>query len=88
MSEYQDPRKAGFNYGIGWGTDPKPLVYYQASDLARRLGKEAQKASEAAWCVEMAVRDLRLAETEEEKLSAISKLENIVMRYDLTVVRA
>jgi hypothetical protein len=87
MSEYQDPRKAGFNYGIGWGSDPKPMVFYQAQDLARRLGKEAQRASEAAWSVEMAVRDLRLAETEEEKLSAISKLENIVSRYDLSVTK-
>jgi hypothetical protein len=88
MSEYQDPRKAGFNYGIGWGSDPKPMVYYQAQDLARRLGKEAEKASQAAWSVEMAVRDLRLAETSEEKHRAISNLENIVSRYDLTVAKA
>lgn len=80
-----NPRAAGFNYGIGWGKDPKPPVYYQAMLLAQRLGAEAMRASRQAWSVEMRARDLRLAETEEEKKRAVAALKDVVEKYDLAV---
>lgn len=82
-----DPRRRGFSYGTGWGKAQKPTVYHQAEQLARRLGGEAIKASQAAWRVEMATRSLRLAETETERKEAISLLTDLVLEYDLTAAQ-
>ena len=81
-----DPRARGFNYGEGWGNAPKPAIYGQAVELARRLGLQAMEASRAAWQAEHAVRAVRLAETDLEKSTAISALTAIVRFYDLSVV--
>jgi hypothetical protein len=78
-------RTRGFNYGEGWGSAPKPAIYDQAVDLARRLGLQAMEASRAAWRVEHAARAVRLAETDLEKSRAISSLTAIVRFYDLSV---
>jgi len=78
------PRAFGFNYGEGWGKEPKPAIYEQGVQLAGRLGAQAIEASRAAWQVEHAVRALRLAETTQEKSDAIAALTNIVRFYDLS----
>jgi hypothetical protein len=79
-----NPRANGYNYGIGWGSSPKPLIYEQGFALARRLGDQAIKASRAAWQVESACRAVRLAETETEKLAAVRALTIVVQFYDLS----
>ena len=80
-----DQRVAGFNYGIGWGSAPKPPIFDQGISLAQRLNQQATEASRAAWAVEMRLRAVRLAETEKEKADAIVALTDIVRRYDLAV---
>ncbi len=79
-------RVAGFNYGTGWGSSPKPAVYNQGIALANRLGDQANEASRAAWQVEHALWRVRIADTEKQKTDAISSLASIVHKYDLAVV--
>jgi hypothetical protein len=81
-----NPRANGFNYGVGWGSSPKPPIYDQGFALARRLGDQAIEASRAAWQVESALRAVRLAETESEKLASVRALTIVVKFYDLSVV--
>jgi hypothetical protein len=57
----------------------------QAMFLAQRLGRQAMDASTAAWAVEMRLRALRFAETEEKKETAIASLNDIVYKYDLAI---
>ena len=54
MSDTSDPRTRGFNYGVGWGSDPKPPVFLTAAKLARDLGKRAAELNREAWALEMA----------------------------------
>jgi hypothetical protein len=79
-------RAAGFNYGIGWGSGPKPAIYNQGIALANRLGDQASEASRDAWQVEHALWCVRVAETEIEKADAINALKGIVYKYDLALV--
>jgi len=67
------PRANGFNYGVGWGPTPKPTIYTEAQQLALLLNKEANAASRKAWAL-MAIRDVRLAETDQEKEQSVSQL--------------
>lgn len=73
-----DPRANGFNYGIGWGSNPKPKIYYEGMDLAHKLNAEASKMSARAWKLDHAVRAVRLAETYEEKQRAIAELREAI----------
>lgn len=38
-----NPRKKGFNYGIGWGPTPKPAIYHEAQQLALALNRVAPR---------------------------------------------
>jgi hypothetical protein len=80
-----NPRAAGFNYGIGWGSAPKPNIYQQGFMLARRLGDQAMEASRIAWSIEMSLRAVRIAETEQERKDAVAALTEKVRKYDLAV---
>jgi hypothetical protein len=71
-----NPRANGFNYGIGWGPSLKPAIYATAQELALELGELASRLSRAAWALEMAIRNVRLAETDVEKRSAVLALES------------
>ena len=75
MSDKSNPRKRGFNYGVGWGSEPKPPLYIASLLRARFIRLEAQKISAAAWDFEMAIRNVRLAETGVEKAKALAALE-------------
>lgn len=77
------PRSRGFNYGVGWGPTPKPAIYAQGEGLCKRLGQQAVVVSQAEWRVSMALRDLRLAETDAEKTAAVENLSEIVAFYDV-----
>ena len=81
MSDTSDPRTRGFNYGVGWGSDPKPPVFLTAAKLARDLGKRAAELNREAWALEMAVRHVRVACTIPEKAQAIAKLEAMLSKY-------
>ena len=70
-----DPRAAGFNYSTGWGSHPKPPIYLEALRLSRRLNATALDASQRAWTLEMALRDVRLATTGVEKAVAVQALQ-------------
>jgi hypothetical protein len=76
-----NPRAKGFNYGIGWGSTPKPPIYHEAEELARILGRAAIVASRKAWSLEMAIRTVRLAETPSEKIAAVSALTELMLQY-------
>jgi hypothetical protein len=69
-----NPRANGFNYGVGWGPSEKPPIYKTAQDLALILDRESNEASRTAWALQMAIRDVRLAETDLEKKQAVSAL--------------
>jgi hypothetical protein len=75
-----NPRADGFNYGIGWGPTPKPEIYTEAQQLALLLNKEANAASRKAWALEMAIRDVRLAETDQEKEQSVSQLLQLTLQ--------
>jgi hypothetical protein len=85
MTQQLNPRALGFNYGIGWGSEPKPAVYEQGCLLAKRLADQANEASRGAWAVEHALRAVRIADTEKEKADAVAALAAIVFKYDLAV---
>ena len=70
-----NPRANGFNYGTGWGRSPKPDIYAEAQQLALDLGEIAIQASKTAWALEMAIRNVRLAETDAEKRSEVLALK-------------
>jgi len=81
MTEDDDPRQHGFNYGRGWGDDPKPAIYYEAEAVASRLRQAANEASAEAWSLDMVIRNIRLAGTPEEKVKAVFALEQRMRRY-------
>src|SRR4051794_35014231 len=74
MNANVNPRSNGFNYGVGWGPTDKPLIYAEAQKLALFLGDEAIEASRKAWALEMAIRVVRLAETDTEKKRSVTAL--------------
>ena len=69
-----NPRLNGYNYGVGWGPTAKPPIYAEAQELALHLNRLANEATKTAWALEMAIRDVRLAETETEKRRAVAML--------------
>jgi hypothetical protein len=81
VEEAVNPRKAGFNYGTGWGSAPKPPIFAAGEALAQRLGAAAIAASRDAWEVDHAVRDVRLAETPEEKTTRVATLTALVHKH-------
>jgi hypothetical protein len=83
-----NPRAKGFNYGIGWGPTPKPAIYPKAQQLALALNRIANAASRKAWTLEMAIRTVRLAETETEKRCAVSALIELMLQYEQPEMQA
>jgi hypothetical protein len=81
MNQAIDPRTLGFNYGPGWGSEPKPPIYNTAMKVAFVLGREATKLSAQAWALEMAIRDVRLASRGCEKAQAVAKLETALAKH-------
>lgn len=81
MNEVVNPRAAGFNYGVGWGPAPKPPVYLTAMAKCRELRKIANEASKAAWALEMACRNVRLAETAVDKTAAVQVLHAEMQKH-------
>ena len=67
-------RANGFNYGVGWGPTAKPPIYEEAEELALHLNRLANEASRKAWALEMAIRDVRLAETDTDKKRSVTSL--------------
>lgn len=43
-----NPRAKGFNYGIGWGSTPKPPIYHKAQELALVFNRIANAATKKA----------------------------------------
>jgi hypothetical protein len=76
-----DPRARGFNYGPGWGTAPKPAIYHTADAIAFVLRNQAGQISKQAWSLDMALRNVRLASTDQEKVRAVVALELEVAKY-------
>ncbi len=72
------PRTKGFNYGIGWGSAPKPPIYLSALALARTLTRRAVRMSQEAWVLEMACREVRLASSATEKRIAMDNLTRLI----------
>ena len=83
-----NPRAKGFNYGVGWGPEPKPPIYHEAQRLALVLNKIANVATRKAWALEMAIRTVRLAETETEKRCAVSALTELMLQYEQPQMQA
>lgn len=77
----QDPRQAGYNYGQGWGSAPKPPIYFEGMKRAQVLNEEATQKQSEAWALEMALRDVRLATTDEEKVEAGAALHDAMGKY-------
>jgi branched-subunit amino acid aminotransferase/4-amino-4-deoxychorismate lyase len=69
-----NPRANGYNYGVGWGSTAKPPIYAEAQALALHLNRLANEATRLAWALEMAIRDVRLAETDTEKKQSVTNL--------------
>jgi hypothetical protein len=76
-----NPRANGFNYGVGWGTTPKPPIYFEAQQLALIFNRAANIASRKAWSLEMTIRTVRLAETPRERDAAVSALTELMLQY-------
>jgi hypothetical protein len=76
-----DPRDLGFNYGPGWGSQPKPPVYLRAAKLSRVLARRLAEQSAKAWRLEMALRNVRLATTGVEKAIAITELSSELAQF-------
>jgi hypothetical protein len=83
-----NPRANGFNYGIGWGPSPKPPIYHKAQELALVFNRIANAAVRKAWALEMAIRTVRLAETETEKRCAIAALIELMLQYEQPQIQA
>jgi hypothetical protein len=76
-----NPRANGFNYGVGWGSTAKPPIYQEAQVLAVTLDRAANEASRIAWALQMAIREVRLAETDTENKQAITALALEVAKH-------
>jgi len=49
------------------------------------MGDQAMEASRIAWSIEMSLRAVRIAETEQERKDAVAALTEKVRKYDLAV---
>lgn len=74
---HSDPRMAGFNYSVGWGSAPKPAEYLVLERRAREMRANYQALGAKLWAVEMALRNVRLASTPQEKEKAVSDLREM-----------
>jgi hypothetical protein len=83
-----NPRANGFSYGVGWGPTAKPPIYIKAQELAAILDREANEASRRAWALQMAIREVRLAETDTEKKHAVTVLAMEVAKHRRQAVQA
>jgi hypothetical protein len=71
--------RTNFNYGTGWPSNQrKPQIYFEAKALADRLREIAQDTAEISWTIDMAIREVRLAETSDEQETAIDRLYEVV----------
>lgn len=78
-----DPRKDGFNYGIGWGSkEPFPEVFRLGAELSLKLNEASEAASRKAWGLDHALRDVRHASTKAEKVNAILALQRVLEEID------
>lgn len=77
----EDLRRYGFNYGAGWGQEPKPPIYEQAMELADRLRQISQEASQTSWALDHALWRVRIADTPAEKQVAIADLTAEVFKH-------
>ena len=76
-----NPRANGFNYGVGWGPSAKPPIYSEAQELALYLNRLANEATKNAWSLEMAIRNVRLAETDTEKKQSVTALATEIAKH-------
>lgn len=76
-----DPRMHGFNYGSPFEPFNHPPVYQAAMKIARELGREATKATDKSWQLEMALRDVRHSCSSVEKTKAVQRLESVLAPY-------
>jgi hypothetical protein len=83
-----NPRANGFNYGVGWGAAAKPPIYYEAMRTCADLRDVAHRTSRVAWALEMAIRNVRLAETAEEKHSSVVVLQDEMRRHTRELIAA
>lgn len=72
------PRAQGYNYGVGWGSGPKPAIYFDGIKLAIVLDSIQHEAQTRAWRLTTALRNVRLAETETEKRLTIETLAETI----------
>lgn len=74
------PRKQGFNYGIGWGSDPKPPIYFEAEKLEAAWTKTMHEVQAIRYALTEAIRNVRLSETATEKRRAVATLAEVVSK--------
>lgn len=70
-------RAAGFNYGSGW-SGPLPEVYFDGVKVATALRQIAHDAQSRSWRAETAIRNVRLAETADERRYAVATLRDFI----------
>lgn len=63
-------RAAGFNYGTGWPEAQEKPFYRAAEEELAKLRAQEAELTRRVWEGEMALRDMRLAETAEERQRA------------------
>jgi len=68
-----EQRQNGFNYGSGW-KGPLPEIYFDAVTIVEALRLNAHEASSRHWAMETAIRNMRLAESDNERSRAVSGL--------------
>ena len=76
-----DPRDAGFNYGRGWGSAPKPPIYLEAMKLSRELNRQRMILSQKAWALDMALWHVRIASLGSEKAAAVRELHKMIADF-------
>jgi len=67
-------RAAGFNYGQGWPEAQDKPLYKLAEERLATLRIREQGLTKRVWEGEMALREMRLAETETERERAVRRL--------------
>lgn len=82
LIEAQSPRAQGFNYGVGWGSSPKPEIYFDGVKIGNVLQRIAHDATANAWAMTHALREVRLAETPTEKANALHSLYELVRKFE------
>jgi len=78
-----DPRAAGFNYGVGWGSTQLPPTYYRGKAVADDVAHMAQTWGRIDWQLQMALRKVRHASTQIEKTVALTALDDLIDRINV-----